>query len=144
MPSTPQCSISSDAGPKGQEDLTLPAQRHFLLPGPLNLAVAYGPVDEPAQMPQTVFPRRALLPGLFGAALCRPAVLPAFAGQGKVMGKKKEGLPFHMDRDSSPPLFKALDRLKGGPKELGQFLLCLPQMSSDAGKFAVTHVIDSC
>jgi hypothetical protein len=27
---------------------------------------------------------------------------------------------------------------------LGQFLLCFPQISSDAGKFAVTHVIDSC
>jgi hypothetical protein len=42
------------------------------------------------------------------------------------MGKKKERLPLHVDRDSPPPLFKALDRLEGGSKELCQFLLSLP------------------
>jgi hypothetical protein len=60
------------------------------------------------------------------------------------MGKEIEGLPLHMDGDSSPPLFKTLDRLEGGSKELGQFLLSFPQISSYAGKFAVTHVSDSC
>jgi len=95
-------------------------------------------------MPQTVFPRRTLLPGFFGAVLCAPAVLSAFARQRRVVGKKKKDLPLHMDGDSSPALFKALDRLEGGSKELSQFLLSLPQISSDAGKFAVTHEIDSC
>lgn len=60
------------------------------------------------------------------------------------MGKKKEALPLHVDGDSPPPLFKALDCFEGGPKELGQFFLGLPQISSYAGKFAVSHVIDSC
>jgi hypothetical protein len=35
-----------------------------------------------------------------------------------MMGKKKEHLPLHVDRDSSPPLLKTLDGLKGCPKEL--------------------------
>jgi hypothetical protein len=67
-------------------------------------------------MPQTVFPRRTLLSGLLEAVFCGPAVQSLFAGQRKVMGKEKEGLPLHMDRDSPPPLFKALDCFKGGSK----------------------------
>jgi hypothetical protein len=59
------------------------------------------------------------------------------------MDKKKEHLPLHMDRDSSPPLFKALDGLEGSPKELCQFFLCLPQIASHARKFAFAHLIDS-
>jgi len=60
------------------------------------------------------------------------------------MGKKKETLPLHVDGDSPPPLFKALDRFEGGSKELGQFFLGLPQVSPYTGKFAVSHVVDSC
>jgi hypothetical protein len=56
------------------------------------------------------------------------------------MGKEKEHLPLHVDRDSSPPLFKALDRLEGGSKELRQLLLGLPQIGSDARKFALVHL----
>jgi hypothetical protein len=60
------------------------------------------------------------------------------------MGEKEEHLPLHMDRDSSPPLFKALDSLERGSKDLRHFLLCLPQIGSYAGKFAAPHLIDSC
>jgi hypothetical protein len=41
------------------------------------------------------------------------------------MGKKKEHLALYMNRDSPPPLFKALNGLKGSSKELCQFFLCL-------------------
>jgi hypothetical protein len=41
------------------------------------------------------------------------------------MGKKKEHLPLHVDRDSPPPLFKALDGLERSSKELCQFILRL-------------------
>ena len=60
------------------------------------------------------------------------------------MGKEKKGLPLHMDGDSSPPLFKALNRLEGSSKELSQLLLGLPKRRSDVGKFAVTQIVDSC
>jgi hypothetical protein len=59
------------------------------------------------------------------------------------MGKKKKALPFHVDGNSPPPLLKALDRFEGGSKELGQFFLGLPQVSSYAGKLAVSHRVDS-
>lgn len=60
------------------------------------------------------------------------------------MGEKKEHLPLNMDRDSSPPLFKALDGFERRPKELCQLLLRLAQIAPDAGKFAFAHLIDSC
>jgi len=49
---------------------------------------------------------------LFGQSFALTAVLSAFAGQRRVVGKKKKDLPLHMDGDSSPALFKALDRLR--------------------------------
>jgi hypothetical protein len=60
------------------------------------------------------------------------------------MGKKKKALPLHVNGDSPPPLFKALDRLERGSKELRQLFLGLPQVSPYVGKFSVSHGIDSC
>jgi hypothetical protein len=57
------------------------------------------------------------------------------------MGKQKQGLPLHMDRDLSPPLFKALDGLERGSKELSQFLLSLSQIRSYFGEFGIVHVL---
>jgi hypothetical protein len=45
----PQYWISLNGGHKGLEDLALPAQNHLLLPGYLNLPMAYGSIGEPAQ-----------------------------------------------------------------------------------------------
>ena len=116
------------------EDLTLTADFHLFLPTPLDLAVAYGPVDKPAKMPELEFPSRAVFPPFSLAILNGPAP-PVFPFFWDMMGQQKQGLPFHVRWNSSPALLKALYGLQGNSQQLSHLALGFSQMMTDFREF---------
>jgi hypothetical protein len=106
----------------GSKYRTLPANFHLFAPAILNLPPADGPVDEPAEMSRVEFPRRAVLTGLRRATSNLPAGAHFFIGP-LFKGPQKEHLPLDVHRDSSPPLFEALNAPERRSQELRDFLL---------------------
>lgn len=106
----------------GSKYRTLPANFHLFAPAILNLPPADGPVDEPAEMSRVEFPRRAVLTGLRRATSNLPAGAHFFIGP-LFKGPQKEHLPLDVHRDSSPPLFEALNAPERRSQELRHFFL---------------------
>ena len=87
--------------------------------------MTYGPVDEPAQITQFKFPRRAVLFAFPGAVLRRPAFLFSPSVSGMDSRENEQELPLNMRGHFSPSLLKALYGLEGCAKKLGSLELGL-------------------
>jgi hypothetical protein len=121
----------------GAKDFASSTSLHFSRPSPINLPLATGTSDKPAEMTDLKFPSWAFLPVLQATALNLPAgaevLHPFFHGQ------QKEHLPLHMGRYSAPPLFETLDRPEGNAQELGHFFLGFLQPLTKGQEFSGVH-----
>jgi hypothetical protein len=121
----------------GAKDFASPASLDFSRPSPINLPLTTGAGDEPAEMPDLKFPRRAFLPVLQATVLNLPAgaevLHPFFHGQ------EKQHQPFDVPGDSPPPLLETLDGPDRGPQELGHLFLGFLQAPTKSGKFSGVH-----
>jgi hypothetical protein len=121
----------------GAKDFAFSASLDFSRPSPIHLPLTTGTRDEPAEMPDLKFPRRAFLPVLQATVLNLPAgaevLLPSFHGQ------QKEHLPFHMGRHPAPPLLDALNRPEGNAQKLSHLLLGFLQTPTESRKFSGIH-----
>ena len=108
------------------ENLTLPANSHFLPPVLFRFSPADGPVDKPAQVPQPKLPGWAGLPELGGALQDLPAgadVRPRFL----FPRRQKKHLALDERRDLPPSLLEALHRADGSSQEMSHLLLAFFQ-----------------
>jgi hypothetical protein len=96
----------------------------------LNGTLADRPINEPTEMPGSEFPCGATASRLPGAISYHPTGTLFFAGE-CLQGEKKKGLPFRMDRDFPPALFKALDGFERNTQELRHLALCFSQLPSN-------------
>jgi hypothetical protein len=122
----------------GSKYRALPANSHFFAPAILNLPPADGPVDEPAEVSRLEFPRRAVLTGLRRAT----PNLPAGAHVSIALflkGPQKEHLPLDVHRNSSPPLFEALNAPERRSQELRNFLLSFFKFLTERLEFFGVH-----
>jgi hypothetical protein len=122
------------------KNVAFPAGFHFLLPAFLDFPVTYGPIDEPAQIPQFEFPCRAVFLVFFWAILRRPAFLSFLSVCGANSRENKQELPLNMGGYPSPSLLKALYGLEGRAKKLGGLNLRLAQKLSNFGKLDSVHL----
>jgi hypothetical protein len=120
------------------EYLTLAAYPHFPLPVRLRLSLAYGSIDEPAEVPDLEFPRGTIFFGLSRAVLNGPAS-PVFVVLRQLVGKKKQDLSFYMAGNFSPTLLKALYGFERGPKQLSHLALSFSQLMTDFRELTFSH-----
>ena len=106
----------------GSKYRTLPANPYLLAPAILNFPPADGSIDEPAEVSRFEFPRRAFLTSLRRTTPNFPAGSHVSVGL-FFNGPQKEHLPFDVHRNSSPPLFEALNAPERRSQEVGHFLL---------------------
>ena len=100
--------------------------------------MAYRAVDEPAEIPHMEFPGWTSLPG-FGRTVANvPAGTNAFPTPSFESPQKKH-LALDVHRNIPPPLFKALNRLKGCSQELRHLLLGLLKFLAQRMEFFVVH-----
>jgi hypothetical protein len=117
----------------GAKDFAFSASFDFSRPSPIHLPLTTGTRDEPAEMPDLKFPRRAFLPVLQAAVLNLPAGAEVF--HPFFHGQQEKHLPFHMGRYPAPPLLETLNRPEGNAQELGQLFLRLPEALTKERKF---------
>ncbi len=120
----------------GEHGLEYPAfstTLHLLFPALLCLSLADGPIDEPADMPESEFPCRTLAFLFNGTLSYVPA--PALCTTRRIaVSEKKQRLSLDMNRNWSPALLKALHSFKRSSQQLGHLFLGLAQLSSNLGK----------
>jgi hypothetical protein len=104
----------------------------------LDLAFAYRPVDEPAEVSGSEFPSRALSLALWGTLSCHPASLAAFPGFLQFRKQKKD-LSFRVNRNFSPSLLIAMNGFDGCPQKISHLLLGLTQFLASSCKFFVVY-----
>lgn len=121
----------------GDEDPAFPTDSYFLSPTSLRLPLAQCPADKPAELAHAQFRRWASLSHLGRTSAYLPAgahiLNPLFHG------REKKHLPFHVGRNFSPPLFKALHGPDRNPQELGHFSLGLLQPLTKSHEFSGVH-----
>jgi len=122
----------------GSKYWTLPANPYLSAPAMLNLPPTDGPIDEPAEVSRFEFPRRALLTGWRRTAPNFPAGPQSFIGL-FFKGPQEEHLPFYVHRDSSPPLFEALNAPERRSQELRHFLLSFLKFLTKQMEFFGVH-----
>ncbi len=121
----------------GGEDLALPTDSYFLSPASLSLPLAQCPADKPAELAHAQFPRWASLSRLGRTS----AYLPTGAHISKPLfhSREKKHLPFHVGRNFSPPLFKALHGPDRNSQELGHFSLGFLESLTKDQEFSGVH-----
>jgi hypothetical protein len=113
---------------------------HFVFPGMVGLPAAFGPVDEPAQVPGIEFKGRAIFPAVVRTIQHVPAFVIEFSRVHQNPGKKKQELALNMVGDLAPTLFIAVNGLDGNPQKLGHFLLGFIEFCPDILESAAFHV----
>ena len=121
----------------GGEDPALPTDSYFLSPTSLSLPLAQCPADKPAELAHAQFRRRAGLSRLGRTSSYLPA--GAHILQPLFRGREKQHLPFHVGRNFSPPLFKALHGPDRNSQELGRFSLGFLQPLAKGQEFSGVH-----
>ena len=91
---------------KGLQHLALPADFHFFLPVLLDLALAEGAVDEPAELAGLELPGRTVDFSLARTLFDGPARFE-FSFAASFPGQKKEYLAFDVGRNRTPALLAA-------------------------------------
>ena len=122
----------------GSKYRTLPANPYLSAPAILNLPLADGPIDEPAEVSRFELPRRALLTGLRRTPPNFPAGPQGFIGL-FFKGPQEEHLPLCVHRNSSPPLFEALNAPERRSQELRHFLLSFLKFLTKQLEFFGVH-----
>ena len=121
----------------GGEDPALPTNSYLLSPASLNLPLAHGPADKPAELAHAEFPGRAGLSHFERTSAHFPA--GAHILQPLFQGREKQHLTFHVGRNSSPPLFHALHRPDRNSQKLGNFSLGFLQPLTKGHEFFGVH-----
>jgi len=101
---------------------TSPAYFHLILPTGLDLPLADRATDTPAILAGFKFPRRTLFPDFFLTFHYRPAGLDLLI-RIPLQCEKKQNLPFNMQGNIPPPLFKTLHGFQGNTQQLGYLAL---------------------
>ena len=103
------------------ENHALPANFNLLSPTSLSFPLAQGAADKPAELARAEFRGRAGLSHFERTSANLPAGAIIF--NPLVHGREKQHLPFHVGRNFSPPLFKALHGPNRNSQELGNCFL---------------------
>jgi len=93
-----------------RQNLTRPANLHFLVPILLNHTITYGPTDKPAEPSSLKLPGRTVFLSLRRTLIYNPARLPAFMAPPHP-GDEEKKLALRMGRHISPSLLVAMDSL---------------------------------